>query len=309
MAEKKQQKGKVLVILGPNASGKSSTAIALARKFNGEVISADSRQVYRGMDIGSGKVEGKMQTIDRKPAFVSEGIPHYMIDVVDPKTEYSVAKFKREVYKLIPWIIERGKLPIICGGTMFWVSTVVDNLEFPKVVPNSALRAELFKLDTDKLFERLKKRDPERASVIDPKNKVRLIRALEVCEQAEKVGELKKGPALYDFFQIGITWPREVLNERIRKRMEERFDKGIVDEVQVLHEEGLSWSRMERFGLEYRYISRYLRGKLTFEEMKEQLYIAIRQYAKRQMTWFKRDKRIIWKNNLGNMVVLIENWL
>jgi len=300
---------KVLVILGPNASGKSSTAIALARKFNGEVISADSRQVYRGMDIGTGKVEGKMQTIEGKQAFVSEGVPHYMIDIVNPKTEYNVAKFKREAYKLIPWILERGKLPIICGGTMFWVSAVVDNLEFPKVIPNSALRAELFKQDIKELFERLKKLDPKRASTIDPKNKIRLVRALEICESADTVGALTKAKPLYNFLQIGITWPREVLNERILNRLNEWFEQGIVDEVERLHKQGLSWSRMEQFGLEYRYISRYLRGKLDFEEMKEQLFIAIRQYAKRQMTWFKRDKRIIWENNLKNMVVLIRNWL
>jgi len=300
---------KVLVILGPNASGKSSTAIALARRFNGEVISADSRQVYRGMDIGTGKVEGKMQSIDGKQAFVSEGVPHYMIDIVNPKTEYNVAKFKRDVYKLIPWILERGKLPIICGGTMFWISAIIDNLEFPKVIPNTALRRELFKQDVKALFERLKKLDPERADTIDPKNKVRLVRALEICERADTVGPLNHGKSLYTFLQIGITWPRETLNERILKRLNERFDQGMVKEVKRLHEEGLSWSRMELFGLEYRYISRYLLGKLTLKEMKEQLFIAIRQYAKRQMTWFKRNKRIIWETTLDDMVLLIQNWL
>lgn len=305
----KKAKPKVLVILGPNASGKSSTAIALARKFKGEVISADSRQIYRGMDIGTGKVEGKMQTIEGEKVFVSEGVPHYMIDIVNPKTEYNVAKYKREVYRLLPRVIARGKLPIICGGTMFWISAVVDNIEFPGVVPNSAFRARLFKQDVNELFERLKKIDSDRAATIDPQNKVRLVRALEICERADRVGALKKGERLYDFIQIGIALPKDVLHKRIYKRLEERFDQGMIKEVEILHKKGLSWHRMELFGLEYRFISRYLRGKINLDEMKEQLFIAIRQYAKRQMTWFKRDKRIIWENDFENMVTLIQNWL
>lgn len=307
-----KERNKVLVILGTNASGKSSAAIALAKKFNGEVISADSRQVYRGMDIGTGKVEGRMGQVDEKPVFISEKVPHYMIDIVSPKTDYNVAKFKREVYRLMPWIINRGKLPIICGGTMFWISAVVNNLEFPKAIPDSALRAELFELSEEALYKKLKKLDPERADKIDPFNKVRLVRALEICSNQTKVGSLKRGPKIYDFLQIGMTWPRELLGERIKSRMEDWFKQGMIEEVKRLHSEGVSWKRLEMFGLEYRYVALYLQGKIEFEQMKEKLFIAIRQYAKRQMTWFNRPAergRIVWENNLRNMVKLVSKFI
>lgn len=312
MASKKQSKGKVLVVLGPTASGKSSAAIALAKRFNGEVISADSRQVYRGMNLGTGKVEGEMGKIDGHPAFFSEDVPHYMIDIVSPLTDYNVAKFKREVYKLIPWIQARGKLPILCGGTMFWITTVVENLDFPGVLPDRALRRELYKLSERELFDQLKKADPDRAKTIDAKNKVRLVRALEISARNQRVGELKTGPQEFDFLQVGLNWPKEVLHERIAKRLNERFDHGMVEEVEKLRKSGVTWKRMDDFGLEYRYISRYLRGKLELKEMKQLLFIAIRQYAKRQMTWFKRPAKrgsIVWENNLTEIEQLVKSWI
>ena len=168
----RNDKQKVIVILGPTSSGKSDLAIKLARKYNGEIISADSRQIYRGMDIGTGKISKAQQ----------KSVKHWMIDIVSPKNDYNVSKFKKDAEKIIKNILKRGKLPIICGGTGFWIKAIVDNVDFPKVKPNKELRKKLEKISTEKLFKTLQKLDPERAKNIDAKNKVRLVRAIEIAK-------------------------------------------------------------------------------------------------------------------------------
>ena len=284
--QKEQKKGKVIVILGPTASGKSDMAVQLAKKFNGEVISADSRQVYKGLDIGSGKITKREM----------KGVSHYLLDVASPKRAFSVSEFKRLAEKKIDDILERGKIPIICGGTGFYIQAIVDDLVFPEVTPNEKLRARLADKTTDELFKILKKKDPRRAKEIDPKNPHRLIRAIEI---AQTIGEVprqygRQYGRQYDILQIGIKTDTEKLKERIYTRLIARLRIGMVAEIRHLHERGLSWKRMEELGLEYRYLSRYLRGKITKDEMIEQLNTATCQFAKRQRTWFKRDKRIKW---------------
>ncbi|MCK9378808.1 MAG: tRNA (adenosine(37)-N6)-dimethylallyltransferase MiaA [Candidatus Moranbacteria bacterium] len=280
---------KIIVILGPTASGKSDVAIWLARKFGGEIISADSRQIYRGMDIGSGKIT----VAEQKMA------PHYMLDIASPRTEYNVAKFKKKAEKIIKDILKRGKVPIICGGTGFWIKAIVDNVDFPEVKPDKELRIKLQELSAETLFNKLKELDPERAQNIDAKNKVRLIRAIEICKAIGKVPPIENqesGTGNYDFLQIGIKRDKEELDERIKKNVGKRFEMGMIEEVENLHKKHkLSWKKIQSFGLGYNLIPEYLKGNIqSKKELKEKIYLAEKNYAKRQRTWFAKDKRIIW---------------
>lgn len=301
-------KNKIIIILGPTASGKSSTAIKLAQKFNGEIISADSRQIYRGMDIGSGKVTGSKKAVipslsrdlNKKTTFISEGISHYMIDIVSPQTDFSVAKFKKKAERYIEDILKRDKLPIICGGTGFWIQAIVDDIVYPEVKPDWQLRKNLEKESLENLLNKLRKIDPQRAKTVDIKNKVRLIRAIEICQSLGKVptnSKIKKDPK-YNFLQIGIMRDKEELIQRIKLNVKKRFDLGMIEEVENLKKQGLSWSKIMSFGLSYKLIPQYLKGEIkTQEELIEKIYLAEKNYAKRQMTWFKKDKRIKWLDN------------
>jgi tRNA dimethylallyltransferase len=280
---KAKKKPSILVILGPTASGKSDLAVVLAKKLNGEVVSADSRQVYKSLDIGSGKITKKEM----------KGVPHHLLDVVSPSKRFTVDNFQKKAYEAIDGIIARGKLPIVCGGTGFYIQSVVDGTILPDVTADIKLRAKLAKLTAAKLFAMLKKLDPKRAKEIDMNNKVRMIRSIEIAKTLGKVPKLKTKPR-YDALQIGISFPDEVLKERIRIRLEKRIRKGMIREAINLHKKGLSWKRMEELGLEYRFLAQYLQGKITKEEMISLLSMAIWHYAKRQMGWFKRDGRVWW---------------
>ncbi len=291
---------KIIVILGPTSSGKSDVAIGLAKKFNGEVISADSRQVYRGMDIGSGKVPKDPAVTPGYGEFISEGVIHHLIDVADPNEDFNISHFKTLAGKAIEKILEQGKLPIICGGTGFWIDAIVKNIALPEVAPNEKLREQLSDKTLEELFSELEKMDPERAQSIDSKNKIRLIRAIEICRTIGKVPKINthQRNMNYQFLQIGMDVPREALNEKIKKRLGARFEEGMIEEVEKLHKTAkVSWKRLEAFGLEYRWIARYLQKKVSFEKMQEKLYFDIIHYAKRQMTWFKKDPEIRWLKN------------
>ena len=274
---------KILVILGPTASGKSDLAVQLAKKFNGEVVSADSRQVYKGLDLGSGKITLKEM----------RGIPHHLLDVSSPKKVFSVAQYKKLADKVISDILKRNKLPILCGGTGFYIDSVSQNVILPEVAPNPNLRSKIQDLKIEELNQILLKLDPKRAETIDTKNKVRLIRAIEIATELGTVPETKSNPN-YEALYIGINWPEEKLKERIHARITSRIKKRMIKEVEELHKAGLSWKRMFALGLEYRYISLFLQNKLTKEGMVEQLDFETWHYAKRQMTWFKRNKSIHW---------------
>jgi tRNA dimethylallyltransferase len=283
---------KIIVILGPTSSGKSDVAIKLARKFGGEIISADSRQIYRGMDIGSGKITKEEQKMAK----------HYMLDIVNPQTNFSAGQFKKKAEKIIADILKRNKIPIICGGTGFWIKSLVDNIQYPEVKPDWKLRKKLEEKSLEDLLIMLQKMDPERARTVDVKNKVRLIRAIEICKSLGKVPVLPQKNNLenksYHFLQIGITMPKEKLHERIKKRLDQRFKQGMIEEVEKLHfQNKVSWKRLESFGLEYRQIALYLQNKVSENAMKDQLFQESKNYAKRQMTWFKKDKKIKWLEN------------
>lgn len=288
LSKRKNQNQKVYVIVGPTASGKTAYSIKLAKKVGGEIIGADSRQVYKGLDIGSGKVTKKEMA----------GIPHHLLDVASPKKVFTVALYKKLADKKIEEIIARGKTPIIVGGTGFYIQAVVDNLILPEVPPDKKLRANLEAKPPSELFAMLKKLDPKRAKDIDEKNPVRLIRAIEIAKKLGQVPLLRQGfggQAPYNFEFIGIKVDQEKLNKKIYQRLVDRLKKGMIAEVKRLHEQGVSWRRLEDLGLEYRYIARFLQGKLNRPEMIEQLYQQIVKYSKRQMTWFKRDRRVIWQ--------------
>lgn len=278
----------MIVVAGPTASGKSDLAVYLARKFGGEVVSADSRQVYKGLDIGTGKTTKREM----------RGIPHHLLDVASPKQVFTVSKYKILAEKAIENIWRRGKLPIVCGGTGLYIRAIVDNLAVPEVPPNKKLREKLEKKSVEELFAMLKKLDSRRAGEIDAKNPRRLIRAIEIAKHLGKVPPLSlKQRQDCEILEIGIAPKSEELKNRIHKRLLSRLKSGMVEESRNLHKGGLSWKRMEDLGLEYRFLAKYLQNKTTKKEIADGLEREIWQYAKRQMTWFKKDKRIRWFRN------------
>jgi len=277
-------KTKVIVILGPTASGKSDLAVRLARKYKGEIISADSRQVYKGLDIGTGKITRKEM----------RGVPHHLLDVADPKKRYSVVQFVRDAEKAIEDIVARKRLPILCGGTGFYIQALVDGIILPDVPAHPELRTQLSKKSAAQLFTMLKKLDPVRARNIDPKNARRIIRAIEIARALGRVPKLRKSASRYSPVFIGLAVPPHILKEKIILRLERRLKQGMIEEARELHKKGLTWKRMDELGLEYRYLALYLQKKMTLEEMKKKLATEIWHYAKRQMTWFRRDGRIRW---------------
>lgn len=283
---KAEKRPGILVILGPTATGKSSLAVRLAKKFDGEIISADSRQVYRGLDIGTGKITKKEMG----------GIHHHLLDVANPKRKFSVTQYKKKAEKAIKEIIKKNKLPIIVGGTGFYIQALVDNIVFPDVLPNQKLRKKLEKKTTEELFKILKKLDPKRAQNIDSKNPRRLIRAIEIAKSIGNVPAINYGlrTTNYRLLFIGLDLPDQKLKEKIKKRLEQRIKIGMISEAMRLRKNGLGYKRMRDLGLEYKFLADFLEKKITRKEMTEQLETAIWQYAKRQRTWFKRDKRILW---------------
>ncbi|MBI2042335.1 MAG: tRNA (adenosine(37)-N6)-dimethylallyltransferase MiaA [Candidatus Nealsonbacteria bacterium] len=291
---------KIIVILGPTSSGKSDLAVQIAEQFNGEIISADSRQVYRGMDIGTGKINKKEM----------RGIPHYLLDVASPKRKFTVVQYRNLAQRELDRIFKKGKVPIICGGTAFYIYALIDGIVIPKVKPDWRLRQKLERLNTEQLLKRLEKLDPRRAENIETKNRRRLIRALEIIIKTKKpVPSLKQKPLPYPILIIGIRKTTTELKDAIYKRLNKRLRQGMVAEVKRLKKSHLSWKRLESFGLEYRYIAEYLQGCLNYEEMKEKLQRAIEHFAKRQMTWFKRDKRIRWVESYKEAETLLNDFL
>ena len=306
----------LICVVGPTASGKSELAVKLAKKYNGEIISADSRQIYKGMDIGSGKVEGKWQTVTdtkKTEVFVYKTIPHYLIDEANPRAQYSAAKFQRRARAAISDILNRGKLPIICGGTGHWIDGVVYESNFPKVKPDSSIRQMLSHLTKQEMFEMLKRLDPHRAAEIDKNNPHRLIRALEIVittgrpvpKLSGNLDESTKDRQTFNDYKIlwlGLNPSMETLEKNIAKRLKERLKIGMINEVSELHKPttqggaGLSWKKLEAFGLEYKYCALFLQNKIPLEDLQQGILVASRQYAKRQLTWWKRNTDIHWSD-------------
>lgn len=275
---------KLLVIVGPTASGKSDLAVEIARLLDGEIVSADSRQVYKGLDIGSGKITKKEM----------RGVPHHLLDVVSPKKTFSVSDYQKQARKAVEKIWNQNKLPIIVGGTGFYIDALVDGIILPEVAPDKKLRADLSKKTPAELFSILKKLDKNRADNIDSQNPHRLIRAIEIATHLGKVPKIKTNPLRAETTFIGLTPNQDDLKNKIHTRLQKRIRAGMIKEVKDLHKQGVSWKRLEELGLEYKYVALFLQKKISKGEMIDELETAINQYAKRQMTWFRRNKKIKW---------------
>lgn len=292
---------KVLVIVGPTASGKSALGVELARRFGGEIISADSRQVYRGLDIGTGKITKREM----------RGIPHHLLDVASPKKCFSAKDFKRSATKAHYGILQNAVMPIVVGGTGYYIDAFLGRVSLPEVPPNEKLRSRLAKKTPAELFALLQKKDPRRAASIEPHNQRRLIRALEIASALGAVPAVLDRSQKYGTLWIGIKPSDVELEKKIRTRLLARIRKGMIAEAKRLHAGGLSYKRMEELGLEYRSLARYLKGVITKEEMVEELCRDIRRYAKKQMAYWKRNKEITWfdpsqKTAIGKRV---SSWL
>jgi len=291
---------KLITILGPTTSGKSDLAIKLAKKFNGEILSADSRQIYKEMDIGTNKLNKKQMS----------GISHYLIDIVMPNQEFTLSQYKEKAVKIIKEIQKRGKTPFLVGGTGLYIQAVVDNLKIPKVKPDKKLRIKLEKLSNQELFNELKRIDPKSLGIIDFNNKRRLIRALEVCLKTKKPfsEQREKGEILFNILQIGIKINKETVKKRIIKRTNQMIKNRLVEEVEELIKK-YPINLPAFSGIGYKEIIRHLNNDIPFSQVKELINLHTQQYVSRQITWFKRDKRINWIENQKQAEKLAKNFL
>ena len=291
--------GKLIAVMGTNASGKSGLGIELAAMYGGEVVSADSRQVFRGLDLGSGKITPEE----------AKGVKHHLIDVCAPGDFFSMADFQRLAYTAIDDILSRGKLPFLVGGTGLYVDAVIDGYELSNIEPDLALRAHLETFETPALYDMLKEKLPD--TDIDPKNRNRVMRALERLA-ADDYHPRQRNPR-YEVLKLGVTWPREVLKQRIDERLDSRLNQGMIEEVKGLMDAGVSTEFLTKLGLEYRYLTEYLLGQWTYDQMLDELSRAIKRFAKRQMTWFRKEENLHWldmsKDPLGQAAGLIDAFL
>jgi len=273
---------KLIIILGPTASGKSDLAIKLAKEFNGEIISADSRQIYKEMDIGTAKVTKKEM----------DNIPHYLINIINPNQEFTLAQYKKLAVKTIKDIQKRNKLPFLVGGTGLYIQSIVDNLQIPEVVPDKKLRDKLENQTNQKLYNQLKKLDPESLKVININNKRRMIRALEVCLSTKKSfsQQRKKGKPLFNILQIGIKPNKKTLERKINQRADKMIQAGLIEEVKNLIKK-YGHKPYSMSGIGYKEIISYLEKKISLDKAKELIKIHTRQYARRQMSWLDETKK------------------
>ena len=290
------EKPKVVVICGPTASGKTSLSIELAKRINGEIISSDSMQIYKNMDIGTAK-----PTVNEM-----QGIKHYLLDFVEPNQRYSVAEFKNDAEKAIDEILAKGKTPIVVGGTGLYIDSLIYGIEYPSFELDEEYRKELEELvnkqGLEKLYEKAKEIDPQAMEKISPNDQKRILRVLEIYHatgktKTEQEKESRKNGVKYDYKVFAINMDREKLYERINKRVDIMIEKGLIAEVENL------LKKYDKFptamqGLGYKEVVEYLQGKTTKEEMIEKIKQESRRYAKRQITWFKKNKQTIWIDGL-----------
>jgi len=283
----------LIVILGPTASGKTAVAARLASELASEIISVDSRQVYRGLDIGSGK-DLDEYIVDGKP------VPYHLIDIIDPEEEFSVYQYQKEFFEVYEGLLGKGLIPIMAGGTGMYIDSVLSRYEMTEAAEDTALRARLSELDEEELAAHLKRINPGLHNTTDLKDRGRMVRAIEIAERANITASIKPLPELSPLV-IGLRWPRETIKKRINIRLRKRLESGLIEEVERLHSGGLSWERLDYFGLEYRFVAQYLQGNMNRNDMTQKLYSAICLFAKKQEKWFRRieDKgtNIHWVEN------------
>jgi len=348
-ARMKKKLFKIVVILGSTSSGKTDLSLKLAKKFNGEIIGADSRQIYRGMDIATGKIKadkdppqpsfnkggGLPSSPFEKKVFFFDGILHYMIDIIDPDEDFSVAEYKKATMEIAENIIKRGKVPFLVGGTGLYIKAVVDNFEIPRVPPNKELRdkfecelaeasppSQSYGVVIEKFYKRLLELDTGAKDLVDKNNPRRIIRALEICLATGKpFSEIRgKGERIFDTLQIGLEVSREVLYERIDKRVDKMMDEGLLKETKKLIKKGYSAKLPSMSGIGYKEMGEYLESeklKMKNEKFKkdilkekiQEMKWRTHAYARRQMTWFKKDGRIKWVRDYKEVERLIAEWL
>lgn len=289
-------KKKLLVILGPTATGKTDLALNLARKFNGELVACDSRQVYRGLDIGTGKMpgSGKWEVRREKKRWEVGGIKIWLYDVADPKKQYTVYTYVKDANKVIDEILKRKKLPIVVGGSGLYLRALLEGLPNLAIPINKKLRQEMEYLSIDDLQKRLQQISPEKWEKMnnsDRQNSRRLVRAIELTGVNLKFGKVQN----FDALKIGLTAPRDSLYKRIDERVLARIKQGMIDEAKKLHQKGLSLKRMRNLGLEYGVLADYLDGKIK-NDLATVLQNKIHGFLRRQLTWFKKEKNVIWFN-------------
>ena len=306
------QKDKVIVICGPTASGKTSLSIALAKKINGEIVSSDSMQIYKDMDIGTAKPsEEEMQ-----------GIKHYLIGIIEPDKRYSVADYKEDAKKAIKEILQKGKVPIIVGGTGLYIDSLIYEIEYPNIEFDSKYRAELEKQveeqGLEKIYQKAKEIDPEAVNKISCNDKKRILRILEIYHatgktKTEQEKESRKKEVEYDYQVYALKWDRDKLYERINARVDIMLENGLVEEVKNIMRKYNEFPTAMQ-GLGYKEVVEYLNGDLTKQEMEDKIKRETRRYAKRQMTWFRKNKQTIWLNaeddTQNNIQIILEgmNW-
>jgi tRNA dimethylallyltransferase len=302
---------KLIVIVGPTACGKTDWALRLAKKHKGDIISADSRQVYKKMDIGTAKEPGEWRRDGLRRTYYIDDIPHRLLDFLDPGKAFTVAEFRDQAIKYTKMAHNSGLLPIVTGGTGLYVHALTDNLQIPRVPPNKKLRISLEEKTNKELMIWLESLDPKTAESVDMNNTRRVIRALEVCIlSGQPFSEQQiKGDPIFDILQIGIDVSREVLYDRINKRVEKMFDLGLLKEVEGLMKQKYSWDLPSMSGIGYSQFKDYFDNNVSLDEVKENLKRDTRRYSKRQLTWFKRDKRIRWCQNYDEAEKLIEDFL
>ena len=300
------QKPKLIVILGPTASGKTGLALKLAEKFNGEIINADSRQVYKEMDIGTNKTENQKSV----KLEIKTDIPTHLISVINPDEKFSLSQYKKLAIEKIKGTQRRNKIPFLVGGTGLYISSVIDNLKIPKAPPNEKIREKLEKLNSKELFNKLKKVDLKSAKIIGENNKRKLIRALEVYEITGKPFSFQqtKSKPLFNILQIGIKTDREKLYKKIDQRVDKMVEIGLVEETKNLAEK-YSFDLPAMSGIGYREIGLYLQNKIALDEAIQKMKFRTHQYARRQMTWFRRDERIKWIENYKEAEKLVKKFL
>lgn len=306
---------KLVVLLGPTAAGKTEWGIRLAKKFNGEIISADSRQVYKKMNIGTAKPVGEWRWNASwkglRRSFFADEVIHHLIDIVDPGKHFTVAEFRDLATKYVKLAYRNNRVPFIVGGTGLYISSLVDNFSIPRIPPNKKLRRSLEEKTSEELMALLQTLDPETAQKIDGKNIRRVIRALEVCILSGEPfsGQQKKGDPMFQVLQIGVEVPRDVLHKRISERIDTMAGEGIVEEVKDLLRQKYSWNLPSMSGVGYRQFQPFFEEKLSLEQCIENLKRDTRQFARRQLTWFRRDKRILWCESYEEAEKKVEKFL
>lgn len=291
---------KLIAIVGTNASGKSAVGLELARRYGGEIVSADSRQILRGYDLCSGKVTAEER----------QAVPHHLLDIADPGVYFSLADYQSRAYAAIDDILGRGKQPFLVGGTGLYIDAVADGYELVDAGPDEALRERLERMSTEELARLFREKSDEVPAFLDLDNRRRLVRACEILLSGRDFTETRTRHSRYDVLKIGVTWERPVLRQRIDERLRRRLEQGMIDEVKQGLDAGIAYEAFYNLGLEYRFIARYLKGEFAdFEEFYEKLYTAIYRFAKRQMTWFRRDTSIRWLDMRGDPVAQASQWI